>query len=68
MTEPVLKTPEEWERLVCVEIRDEDGWRRDGKPFDEPISYDEFMTRMAASTVRGLANLRHLGADVTVTS
>lgn len=67
MTEPVLKTPEEWEREYDVVVLDADGWRRDGKPFEEPIDHDEFMSRACASTVRNCANLsrRRTGTGVT---
>lgn len=69
-----LKRPEEWEPIVGVQIVDPDGWRKDGKPFDEPITRREFEERAAPSTVRPIAIQakgseiigRHPGAPVEV--
>lgn len=43
-------TPKEWQELEGIIVIDPDGWRKDGKSFDEPISKDEFNQRMVLST------------------
>ena len=48
---PNFKTPEEWQKIKEVKIYDPDGWRTDKKPFDEPISEEEFERRAIDSTV-----------------
>ena len=48
---PAFKTPEEWQKIKEVIIYDADGWRFDRKPFDEPISEQEFNARALKSTV-----------------
>jgi hypothetical protein len=50
--EPEVKTPDEWMTLLYPRnvIKDDDGWRRDGKSFDEPITREEFELRLAEST------------------
>jgi len=49
---PILRPPSYWEQHCGIEIRDPDGWRIDGKPFDAPISEEEFHRRAALSTAR----------------
>ncbi len=41
----------EWAADIGVNIRDPDGWRRDGKAWLEPLSYDDFCERMTISTI-----------------
>jgi hypothetical protein len=48
---PALATPDEWSKRFGIKVWDPDGWRSDGKPWDEPISEDEFERRAAVSTV-----------------
>lgn len=60
-TQPVLKTPAEWLEFFNdqpgdnswknVVILDPDGWRSDGKSFDEPIDLEEFEDRAMSSTI-----------------
>lgn len=47
-----LLTPREWCAETDVTVLDPDGWRVDGKDFDEPVTYQEFVERLWASTVR----------------
>jgi hypothetical protein len=45
-------TPEEWQQLLGITVRDPDGWRGDhGRDWRDPIDYFEFYQRMAKSTV-----------------
>jgi hypothetical protein len=45
-------TPQEWGKLLDVEIIDPDGWRgRDSKPLTEPIGLQEFINRLSESTI-----------------
>lgn len=46
-----VQTPDEWSRRLGVIVRDPDGWRNDGKSWDDPISEDEFRRRASLSTV-----------------
>lgn len=46
-----MKTPDEWAAEHDVLILDPDGWRRDGKPWDEPLTEEDFLDRMAQSTI-----------------
>lgn len=46
------RQPWVWERLRGVRILDPDGWRWDGKGWEEPIDEDEFIRRAAISTMR----------------
>lgn len=48
---PEKRTPDEWCRILGVTILDPDGWRQDGKSWDEPITRPEFMRRMQVSTI-----------------
>ena len=48
---PDLRTPEQWCQQYDRTVRDPDGWRKDGKPWDEPISLPEFWDRFGGSTV-----------------
>ena len=50
MTE--LRLPEAWVEFEGIEILDPDGWREDGKSYDEPISHAEFLERAYRSTIR----------------
>jgi hypothetical protein len=45
-----LATPDEWSKRFGVKVWDPDGWRSDGKAWDEPISKAEFERRLAVST------------------
>lgn len=45
-----LKTPAEWEEIDGIRVVDPDGWRVDGKPFDEPIIWEEWSRRSSMST------------------
>lgn len=49
--EPALKTPKEWGEILGWVVMDPDGWRHDGKSFDEPITEEEYTERMWISTV-----------------
>jgi hypothetical protein len=46
------KTPDEWSALLGVTVLDPDGWRRDRRPWSEPLTRAEFQTRAFESTVR----------------
>lgn len=53
VTQPAeLHTPAEWCALAAVEVLDPEGWRVDGKSWDDPINADEFKTRFHGSTWR----------------
>jgi len=43
-------TPGEWCKRLSIHVLDPDGWRRDHKPWAEPIAEDEFRRRAAWST------------------
>ena len=43
--------PSEWERRLGVKVHDPDGWRIDGKPWDEAITLEDFRGRLCISTV-----------------
>lgn len=49
------RTPDDWSIDYGVTILDPDGWRRDGQPWDEPITESDFFARMVQSTIRGWA-------------
>lgn len=53
MTGRVLRTPDEWQRVMPdVQIVDPDGWRgNDGPPWDMPIDRTEYLARRDQSTV-----------------
>lgn len=51
-------TPREWETKTGITILDPDGWRKDGKSFDEPIDEAEWNERMFISTVSGWRPVR----------
>ena len=51
-----LKTPDDWCKELDIIILDPDGWRfpintLDPKDWDIPISHEEFVTRLAYSTI-----------------
>jgi hypothetical protein len=50
MTDHRPRTPAEWEVIDGIRVIDPDGWRVDGKSFDEPISWDEWQRRVGPST------------------
>lgn len=60
---PEVQTPDEWSRRLGVTIHDPDGWRQDGKSWDEPISRAEFMRRMQVSTIE-----KHPDPDLWITT
>lgn len=47
-------TPTKWGKVTGLVVCDPDGWRRDGKSFDEPVTYDEFVERATTSTVQNI--------------
>jgi hypothetical protein len=51
-------TPKEWQEKTGITILDPDGWRKDGKSFDEPIDLNEWNERMFISTVSGFKIVR----------
>jgi hypothetical protein len=40
-----------WNAMYGVRIMDIDGWRRDGKDYDEPLTFDDWHSRMLECTV-----------------
>lgn len=46
------KTPEEWCELLGVRILDPDGWRQDSKSLTDPITRQEFESRLVTSTAQ----------------
>ncbi|PTR30603.1 hypothetical protein C8K36_102455 [Rhodococcus sp. OK519] len=50
-----LKTPTEWCTEKSIHILDPDGWRYDNKPWDEPLTEDDFLHRAGMST----SNMAH---------
>jgi hypothetical protein len=55
MSRHVKLTSGEWADVFDVEVLDPDGWRRgDGVFWDTPITKDDFVYRVALSTVRNL--------------
>lgn len=52
-----LRTPEAWCQIEGVQILDADGWRGpDGRPWEDPISLEEFRARLVTCTQRSLGN------------
>lgn len=51
MPEPELHHPEYWEIVYHIVVRDPDGWRSAGVPWDRPITKNEFNQLIATSTV-----------------
>lgn len=53
MTNPVLRSSEEWSKILDHEILDPDGWDRKNfvESWNELISEEEFWSRAAASTI-----------------
>lgn len=49
---PEAKTPAEWSDIEGVTILDPDGWRKDRQPWETPITREDFLNRMAYSTIR----------------
>lgn len=49
-----LRSSQEWSQALEVTVLDPDGWdRRDlERSWSEPITRDEFLARLAASTIR----------------
>lgn len=55
MTEPELRTPDEWCVHYGLQVLDPDGWRGPGEPsWEEPITADEFIDRAGVSTCKML--------------
>lgn len=46
----VTRTPSSWSEFFGTDIRDPDGWRVDGKSFDDPITAMEFACRWISSS------------------
>jgi hypothetical protein len=51
MDDELEMPPRFWAAMVGVVVLDPDGWRRDGKDFDEPLTLDDFWDRMLYSTI-----------------
>ena len=46
------RTPAEWQKKAGYRIDDPDGWRGEhGKPWSEPITWEEFTQRAMLSTI-----------------
>ena len=45
-----LTTPDEWCKQFSVTVHGPDGWRRDGRPWSDPITEAEFWERVAVSS------------------
>lgn len=45
-----IKSPEEWMQVTKVRVLGPDGWRKDGKNWDTPISEEEFHLRVSTSS------------------
>lgn len=58
-----LRTPDEWSRIKQITVHGPDGWRRDGKPWSEPISEAEFMSRASVSSCEMSLGSSHPWAD-----
>lgn len=50
-SEDDLRHPEDWEQVEGIRVSDADGWRNTNTPWDQLISYEEFLTLAGASTV-----------------
>lgn len=46
-----LLTPAEWCEHTGIRVLDPDGWRIDGRSWDEPIDEAEFKERVWSSTI-----------------
>lgn len=47
-----LLPPDGWAAVFNLTVMDPDGWRVDGKSWEEPITEHEFRTRVMSSTIR----------------
>ena len=53
----VKRYPSEWEVIDNIKVLDPDGWRMDNRPWDVPITREEWDRRMLRSTIqRGVKN------------
>jgi len=53
----VKRYPSEWEVIDNIKVLDPDGWRMDNRPWDVPITREEWDRRMSHSTIqRGVKN------------
>lgn len=52
MGDTILKKPEEWGKILGWRVLDPDGWRKDDKPWEEPITENEYMERLFWSTIQ----------------
>ena len=43
--------PADWCAILGIRMVDPDGWRRDEKPYGEPVGLDEFVRRCWPSTL-----------------
>jgi hypothetical protein len=57
--EAIHFTPSLWCKIFDVQIMDPDGWRRDGKSFDDHVSCEEFKARCDGSTTMGFRRYNH---------
>lgn len=60
MTALIRRTADEWCALKGVYVHDPDGWRRDGCPWDRPLTEAEFDERAAMSTCGPTTRLRRI--------
>lgn len=61
-----VQTPDKWCRQFSVTVHGPDGWKRDGKSWDEPITEDEFWRRVSWSSCE-MPAFRPAPADVSRT-
>lgn len=57
----VRRTPDEWSAAKGIEVRDPDGWRNEGRDWNEPVTEAEFNRLCGPSTIRPLRPEETLG-------
>ena len=64
---PIKHRPETWQKLTGITVLDPDGWRRDNKSWNTPLTEKQWNERMCISTVDNvqLAAKSFSGTDET---
>jgi hypothetical protein len=52
MSDELEFTAEQWCAITGTRVLDPDGWRHSGRSWEDEITFSEFQSRVAESTVR----------------